>query len=134
MPVSTGGSFVPAYNYDRTGSVDTGGTVSAKGVVTTVTGDATLPNVTGIYVLTKGSAAAITLLAPTVAQIGTRLTIYGGSAFAHVVTATGLVDDGVTGGSKTTLTFGAFVGASITLIVAQTGKFGVESKNVVVIT
>lgn len=134
MPNSTGGAFVPAMNYDRTGATDTGGTVSAKEVVTLVPGDAVLAPVTGIIVLTKGSAAAVSLAAPTLAQLGTRLTIYAGSAFAHVLTATALIDDGVTGGSKTTATFAAFVGASLTLIAAQAGKWGVESKNVVTIT
>jgi hypothetical protein len=65
--------------------------------------------------LTKGSAAAITLAAPTAAQAGTQITIIAGSAYAHVVTATGLLNDGVTGGAKNTATFAAFVGASLTL-------------------
>lgn len=143
MPVSTGGAYVPAYSYDRTNATDTGGTYSgvavsggtstAKEIVTTITGDGAITIATGIVVLTKGSAAAITLAAPSAAQVGTRITIYAGSAFAHVVTATGLIDDGVTGGSKNTATFAAFVGAAITLIAAQVGKWGVESKNVVTV-
>lgn len=49
------------------------------------------------------------------------------------MTATALVQDGVTGGAKTTLTFGAFLGATIELIAI--GLFWhVVSKNVVVIT
>lgn len=144
MPTSTGGAYVPGLSYDRTGATDTagtyigpaisGGTSTTKEVVTTITGDGAITIATGIVVMTKGSAAAITLGAPSTAQIGTRITIYAGSAFAHVVTATGLIDDGVTGGSKTTATFAAFVGASLTLVAAQGGKWGVESKNVVTIT
>lgn len=102
--------------------------------IATITGDGAITIVPGIVVLTKGSAAAITLAASAAGTLGTRITIVAGSAFAHVVTATGLVDDGITGGSKTTLTFGAFVGSSITLIAAQSGKWAVESKNVVTIT
>lgn len=130
MADSTGGSFVPSLSYNRAGAVDTG----IRGPVTTIIGDGAIVITAGTIVLTKGSAAAITLGPPSVAQVGTEITIYAGSAFAHVVTATGLIDDGVTGGSKTTATFAAFVGAALTLIAAQAGKWGVKSKNVVTIT
>lgn len=85
-----------------------------------------------LHVLTKGSAGAYTLAAPTAAQEGMILRIAAGSAQAHVVTATGLLDDGVTGGSKNTATFGAFVGSSITLV-AYNLKWIVLAKNVVTI-
>jgi len=97
-----------------------------------VSADGAIPVTEGLVVLTKGSAGAQTLAAPTAAQQGTRMTVVAGSAFAHVITATGLLDDGVTGGSKNTATFAAFVGASITLI-AYNLKWVVESKNVVTI-
>lgn len=83
--------------------------------------------------LSKGSAGAYTLAAPSLAQNGHLLTITSRSAFAHVVTATGLVEDGVTGGAKGTLTFAAFKGASITLQ-ALDGHWSVLGKNVVTIT
>lgn len=99
----------------------------------TIAGDGAITIEDSVVVLTKGSAAAITLAAPTLLQANTRITITAGSAFAHVVTATALVQDGVTGGAKTTLTFGAFLGATIELIAI--GLFWhVVSKNVVVIT
>jgi hypothetical protein len=82
--------------------------------------------------LTKSSAGAYTLAAPTAAMEGHRITIFSGSAFAHVLTATNLLDDGVTGGAKDTATFAAFVGASITLIAADL-KWIVEAKNVVTV-
>lgn len=66
-------------------------------------------------VLSKTSAAAMTLAAPTAAQNGLTIIITAGTAFAHVVTATGLIDDGVTGGAKNTITLGAFVGATATI-------------------
>jgi len=82
--------------------------------------------------LTKGSAGAYTLAAPTSSQEGYRLLIIGQTAFAHVVTATDLLDDGVTGGAKDTATFGAFVGTSLDLI-AINSKWHVVGKNVVTI-
>jgi hypothetical protein len=69
----------------------------------------------GTVFLTKGSAGAYTLAAPTAAQEGTLMTFISKSAFAHVLTATNLLDDGVTGGAKDTATFAAFVGASMVL-------------------
>lgn len=86
----------------------------------------------GIIVLNKGSAGAYTLAAPTAAQDGLHLTILNGSAFAHVITATNLLNDGVTGGAKDTATFGAFVGSSISLV-AIDGLWNVLAKNVVTI-
>lgn len=85
-----------------------------------------------LHVLTKTSAGAYTLAAPTAAQEGMILHIVAGTAFAHVVTATDLIDDGVTGGSKDTMTFGAFVGSAITLV-AYNLKWVVLSKNVVTV-
>lgn len=79
--------------------------------------------------LTKGSAGSYTLAAPSSSQEGYRLTILCQSAYAHVVTATNLLDDGVTGGAKDTATFGAFVGASLDLI-AINSKWHVISMNV----
>lgn len=63
--------------------------------------------------LTKSGVGAYTLAAP--ARDGIRLRIISRTANAHVVTATGLLDDGVTGGSKNTITFAAFAGASAEL-------------------
>lgn len=80
--------------------------------VTVITGDAALVVAHQIAVFTKGSAAAITLAAPVAADNGLKIQLVAGSAFAHVITATGLIDDGVTGGAKNTITLGAFVGAS----------------------
>lgn len=62
----------------------------------------------------KAGVGGYTLAAP--ARSNQRLTIVSRTANAHVVTATGLVDDGVTGGSKNTLTFAAFAGAAIELL------------------
>ena len=87
-------------------------------------------------VLTKGSAGAYTLAAAPASGSNDEamaIEITAGTAFAHVVTATGLIQDGVTGGAKTTMTFGAFVGSSIKLR-GFAGKWHVITKNVVAIT
>ncbi len=89
-------------------------------------------NLTHEAMLTKVGIGAYTLAAP--ARDGIRLTIVARTANAHVVTATSLIDDGVTGGSKTTMTFtGGFVGESISLL-SFGGKWNVACKNVVAIT
>jgi hypothetical protein len=73
--------------------------------------------VPGTVVITKtGSLAAMTLAAPTAAQDGLLLTVTSATAFAHTITATSLIEDGVTGGAKTTATFAAFAGATIVLV------------------
>jgi len=50
-----------------------------------------------------------------------------------VITATGLLADGVTGGNKGTATFGAFVGASLVLVAAN-GAWNVVSQVVCVLS
>lgn len=104
----------------------------SEGTQTVLNADGPIAVKAGTVVLTKGSAAAMTLAAPTAAQDGTRLRILNGTAFAHVITATNLLDDGVTGGAKDTATFGAFVGSAIELE-AYNLKWIVVSKNVVTI-
>ena len=58
--------------------------------------------------LTKGSAGAYTLAAPGAGNVGHIMVIEAGSAFAHVVTVTGLVNGN-------TLTFTNTVGSSVLL-------------------
>jgi hypothetical protein len=84
------------------------------------------------HVLTKAGVGAYTLAAPTAAQAGQMLVIVNGTANAHVLTATNLLDDGVTGGAKDTATFAAFVGSSLTLM-AYNLKWVVVSNNIVTI-
>jgi len=85
-----------------------------------------------VALMTKAGVGAYTLAAP--ARDGIRLNIISRTANAHVITATALVDDGVTGGAKTTMTCtGGFVGSSIELL-SYGGKWNVVSKNVVAIT
>ena len=87
----------------------------------------------GTATLTKAGVNAMTLAAPTVAQEGLILRVVSQTANAHTITATSLIDDGVTGGSKTTATFAAFAGASIELM-ASNLKWAVISRNNVTIS
>lgn len=66
--------------------------------------------------LTKASAlSSTTLAAPLTSNNGVRLTITSQTAAAHVITATSLLGDGVSGSPHTTATWAAYIGASLTL-------------------
>lgn len=87
----------------------------------------TIPTAPGTYVVTMGSAAALTLGAPTTGtQDGLKLTITSNTAYAHVVTATGLLQTGAN--TTNTATFAAYAGASVNLM-AYGGKWNVISAN-----
>lgn len=109
-------------------------TLTNKNVVqtiTTISGDGAITITGGVVALTKGSAAAITIAAPSAPQAGTTIKIFAGSAFAHVVTFTGAtLDDGITGGGKTTVTMAAFVGSSIE-VTAYNLRWTVVAKNAI---
>ena len=104
-------------------------------ILNTIAGDGAIPiDRDGIYLLTKGSAAALTLAVPGAANIGRRITLTGGSDFAHVCTAASTsVHDGTTGGHGT-LTSPAFQGGSLTLLAVTAAKWNVEANNLWVIT
>ncbi len=105
------------------------GAAAISDTITIDAADTAVPITGGTVVFTKGSSSTHTLAAPAV--LGTTLTLAAGSAQAHVITATGLIDDGITGGSKTTITLASFIGSCIVLKAVQTGKWMVISKNVV---
>lgn len=85
-----------------------------------ITGDGAIPIVPGIYHLTKGSAAAITLAAPTAGAAsvgghdGVIITVVSETAFAHVITGSVRGFNGK--GSSGTITFGTAKGNTVTLI------------------
>jgi hypothetical protein len=87
-------------------------------------GTLVIPDKHTTYVITKASAATMTLTAPTVAQNGLRLTFTSQTAAAHVLTATALMNNGLTGSPWTTATFAAFIGAGFTLL-ANAGTWNV---------
>ena len=86
------------------------------------------------FAITKATALATsTLAAPSKAQDGLTLVFTSLTAAAHVITATTLLADAVSGSPHTTATFAAFIGASITLQ-AQNGLWNVISSTGVTIT
>lgn len=94
---------------------------------TTISGDGAVAVASGITLLTKGSAAAITLAAPGAAGIGVVLTITTGSNFAHVVTFTGTTLNDGTAGANTTWTAAAVKGSSITVVGTTAAEWNVIS-------
>lgn len=84
-------------------------------------------------VITKGSACLFTLAAPSKAANGVRLTITSQTAFAHVLTATTLLENGLTGSPFTTATFGAFIGSCLNLV-ANNGVWNVTGVMTCVLT
>lgn len=85
------------------------------------------------FAITKATAAAIVLVAPSTAQDGLTLVFTSLTAAAHVITATTLLGDAVSGSPHTTATFAAFIGATLTLQ-AQNGIYNVVSSVGVTIT
>jgi hypothetical protein len=93
--------------------VDAVVTVGQNGVIA-------VPNRNTTYELIKATAlASTTLAAPAKDQDGLRITLTSLTAAAHVITATSLLADAVSGSPHTTATFAAFIGASLTLEAAN---------------
>ena len=121
-----GGAFLPQADYDLDGQIhfaqdptvgagrDPLSTIKQK--VTTLDDDGAITIESGVVVLTKGSAAAMTIAAPSAAQDGTTITIVAGSSFAHVITGTNLFWAGETGGPFNKITTAAFKGSSATIV------------------
>ncbi len=82
-----------------------------------------------IAFLAATSAGAYTLGAPSLALNGMMLEITSQSAFAHVVTATGLFATGAALSPFTTATFPAIAGASMSLL-AQNGVWNVVNASI----
>ena len=97
--------------------------------VTTISGDGAVTIASGHVILTKGSAAAITVAAPS-SQDGTLITITSNSDYAHVITFTGsTLLDGTTGANQT-VTMTAFKGSSITILAVGDKWLLLNSSNV----
>lgn len=115
------------------GGTSTGKVVIGKGQITrqveTITGDGAITIQSGLVLLTKGSAAAITLAAPS-SQDGTEITITSTTDFAHVVTVTGGMWDG-TATTNTTATFPVVAGGAITLVAFGTDWYVTNLQGVV---
>lgn len=104
---------------------------SSPDIVTygTAAGAITVPIEACTYAyLASSSAGAYTLGAPSLALNGTELTVTSQSAFAHVVTATGLYNTGGAG-PFSTATFPAQIGATMQLV-AQNGAWNVINASI----
>jgi len=101
-----------SYRPDEADQVLAGGPANVSGKPTIYTAAGAINPAAGLVIL-SGSGTAMTLVAPTVQ--GQLLEIISDAATAFVVTPTGGINNGVTGGVKTAATFAAFKGASITL-------------------
>lgn len=85
-----------------------------------VSGAIAIPQSDTIVVLNKAGVAAMTLAAPAKDQDGLTLLITSTTDQAHTVTATSLINDGVTGAPHSTITFTTgFRGQGVTLMALQ---------------
>lgn len=85
------------------------------------------PHASGAYIITKATAAALTLAAPTATDDdGVTIYITSPNNAQHVLTATGLFQDGAGNANKTT--WPANAGGSVELV-AFNGKWTVKANN-----
>lgn len=104
-------------------SIDANG--GAQKAPTLIAADGAIPVIAGFYEITKGSAAALTLAAPVAGtQDGMAISITSATAFAHVITATGLLQTGTA--AVNVATCSAFAGSSVSFR-AYNGKWQVTS-------
>ena len=90
-----------------------------------ISGDGAITVQNGSVVLTKGSAAAITIAAPTSAQAGMVVTVLSTTGFAHVIT-------GAFNAAGTTATFGAAALNRVTLLAYNLRWYVIDSLNVTI--
>ena len=120
--------------FNASGELEANDTLPVKSPSTIYTADGAIALTSGIHKVSKTSAAAMTVAAPTAAQDGTRMTISAGTNFAHVITFTGsTLLDGTTG-ANLTVTMTAFIGSAITVVAVGTKWHLKSSSNVTSIT
>jgi hypothetical protein len=120
--------------YDRSSQQDLIDSDPLHGPIVLLTGstDAINPHVSGNYIVTTGGVDAMTITAPTaVVDDGLVIVITSGSANAHTLTGTGILQTGATGTGL--LTYAAFAGASVTLR-AYNAKWQMLSSNGITVT
>lgn len=104
-------------------------TASLNHALTAYTADGAITLASGVHVIEKTSAAAMTVAAPS-SQDGTVLTIISNTDFAHVITFTGsTLLDGTTG-ANLTVTMTAFKGSCIRIVARGTKWLLLSSSNV----
>lgn len=86
-----------------------------------------------IYNINASSAVTMTLGAPSLVANGATLIITSNTAFAHVLSAVGLINDGTASTPHNTVTFVARVGAGITLV-AENGFWNVTAQQAVTVS
>lgn len=96
-------------------------------------GTISLIGANSVYNINKATAAALVLPAPNVADNGVSVVFTSNTAAAHVITSTGLIQDGASGVPHSTATFAAQKGASVTFI-AENGFWNVSALQNVVIS
>jgi hypothetical protein len=85
------------------------------------------PHVSASYLITKAGVAALTIAAPIAgADDGVTLDITSSTAYAHTITATGLLQTGTA--SVNLATLAAYAGARLTLTAYQ-GKWYIQDPN-----
>jgi hypothetical protein len=86
------------------------------------------------YLLTKATAlSSTTLAAPAKDQDGLRVTFTSATAAAHVLTATSLFADAVSGSPHSTATFAAYIGASLS-VEAANGVWNIVNSTGITVT
>ena len=106
--------------------------LACPGPLLTLTADAAIPiDQDRTIVLSKGSAGAFTVAAPSTAAIaaGREITLLTGTDFAHVTTFTGSTLFDGTAGANTTWTATALQGCALTFVAVATNKWNVKSFN-----
>jgi hypothetical protein len=90
-------------------------------------GTVTLLGSNVVYNINKASAAALTVTPPLVSDNGVLVVFTSNTGFAHVITSSvaGGFKDGAS--AKTTITFAAVAGASVTLL-CENGAFNVQAQ------
>lgn len=128
MKIDAKGTGTLTLNGTATGAVITT-KARSRPELTDYTADGAITLTSGVHTISKTSAAAMTVAAPS-SQDGERLTIISNSSFAHVITFTGTtLWDGTTG-ANTTVTMTAFKGSAITVI-AKGSTWLLESQQTV---
>lgn len=84
-----------------------------------------LPGSTTVFNINKATAAALVMTAPNLGDNGVNYTFTSNTAAAHVITATGLINDGTASTPKSTATFAAAKGATVTFVI-QNGLYNVN--------
>lgn len=94
--------------------------------VTLVSADGAVTPAPGVYIVTKAGVCAMTLAAPAAAQDGMTMNIISKTAYAHTITATGLLENGAAASPYDVATFSVYTGAGMSLI-AYDGKWYVHA-------